>query len=119
MERRNLSVTLLSLFFVLLLTVPALAIKIARESQMVAGRSGSPLLISIKTRSFNPESKRKKLADKTPKPWLGKNILIAKVRDGFAEYEFESSVAGEAHIYARVMTLRADGEQSWFIGLLL
>ena len=32
MERRNLSVTLLSLFFVLLLTVPALAIKIARES---------------------------------------------------------------------------------------
>ena len=118
MERRNLSVTLLSLFFVLLLTVPALAIKIARESQMVAGRSGSPLLISIKTRSFNPESKRKKLADKTSKPWLGKNILIAKVRDGFAEYEFET-VAGEAHIYARVMTLRADGEQSWFIGLLL
>ena len=57
------------------------------------------------------------MADKTPKPWLGKNILIAKVRDGFAEYEFESSVVGEAHIYARVMTLRADGEQSWFIAL--
>ena len=56
------------------------------------------------------------MADKTSKPWLGKNILIAKVRDGFAEYEFET-VAGEAHIYARVMTPRADGEQSWFIAL--
>ena len=37
MERRNLSVTLLSLFFVLLLTVPALAIKIARESKLNGG----------------------------------------------------------------------------------
>ena len=38
MERRNLSVTLLSLFFVLLLTVPALAIKTARESKLNGGR---------------------------------------------------------------------------------
>ena len=37
MERRNLSVTLLSLFFVLLLTVPALAIKTARESKLNGG----------------------------------------------------------------------------------
>ena len=57
------------------------------------------------------------MADKTPKPWFGKDILITKVSDDFAEYEFESSVVGKAHIYARVMTLRADGEQSWFIAL--
>jgi|ETNmetMinimDraft_31_1059906.scaffolds.fasta_scaffold01972_2 hypothetical protein len=118
MERRNLSVTLLSLFFVLLLTVPALAIKTARESKL---NGGWQIWISAadfdKNEVVQPGVKEKKLADKTPKPWLGKDILIAKVRDGFAEYEFESSVAGKAYIYARVMTLRADGEQSWFIAL--
>ena len=79
MERRNLSVALLSLFFVLLLTVPALAIKTARESQMVAGRSGSPLLISIKTRSFNPESKRKNWPRKLQNHGLEKTFLSPKL----------------------------------------
>ena len=118
MERRNLSVTLLSLFFVLLLTVPALAIKIARESKLNGGRQiWIPTADFDKNEVVQPGVKEKKLADKTPKPRLGKDILITKVRDGFAEYEFESSVAGKAHIYARVMTRRADSEQSWFIAL--
>ena len=56
------------------------------------------------------------MAEKTPKPWFGKDILITKVSDDLAEYEFET-VMGKAHIYARVMTLRADGVQSWFIAL--
>ena len=69
MERRNLSVTLLSLFFVLLLTVPALAIKIARESKLNGGRQiWIPTADFDKNEVVQPESKRKKLADKTPKP---------------------------------------------------
>ena len=62
MERRNLSVTLLSLFFVLLLTVPALAIKIARESKLNGGRQ---IWISAadfdKNEVVQPEVKEKKI----------------------------------------------------------
>ena len=65
---------------------------------------------------LKPGKSENKLAGKAQEPWLAEDILIAKVANGFADYEFASPVAGKAYIWGRVADFRGGG-QSWFIVL--
>lgn len=56
-------------------------------------------------------------------PWLSEDILISRDgADGFARYEFDSPIAGDAHVYGRVQSTyniqeAGIGTQSWFLML--
>jgi hypothetical protein len=49
-------------------------------------------------------------------PALGDDVVIAVAVGGFIEYEFESPIAGDAFVYARISDFRGGG-QSWFLVL--
>ena len=104
---------LLALAFVL----PVSAVTQWRESNF---ERGWQIWISAadfgKAEGLKPGKSEKKLASKAQEPWLAEDILIAKVPVGFANYEFESPVAGKAYIWGRVADFRGGG-QSWFIVL--
>ena len=113
----KLSIAIISLFLTILFILPAPAVKEWRESKLEGGWQ-----IWISAIDFdNSEIVRtgdqeKKLAGKAQEPWLAKDILIAKVAQGFADYTFESPVAGKAYIWGRVADFRGGG-QSWYIVL--
>lgn len=110
-------VCLISVFMTLQFALPGSAIKRWRESNL---ERGWQIWISAadfdKAEGIKPGKSEKKLAGKAQKPWLAEDILIAKVAGGFADYEFESPVAGKAYIWGRVADFRGGG-QSWFIVL--
>ena len=121
MKRRYISpkffVLLISGFLILTFVLPVSAVKEWRESNL---ERGWQIWISAanfdKAEGIKPGKSEKKLAGKAQKPWLAEDILIAKVAGGFADYEFESPVAGKAYIWGRVADFRGGG-QSWFIVL--
>ena len=121
MRRANLSIkffiTVISLFLPMLFVLPTSAVKEWRESNF---ERGWQIWISAvdfdKAEVLKPGKSEKKLAGAAEKPWLAKDILIAKVANGFADYTFESPVAGKAYIWGRVADFRGGG-QSWFIVL--
>lgn len=120
-RRANLStqffITVISLFLTTLFVLPVSAVKEWRESNF---ERGWQIWISAvdfdKAEVLKPGKSEKKLADKAQKPWLAEDILIAKTAGGFADYTFESPVAGKAYIWCRVADFRGGG-QSWFIVL--
>ena len=107
----------ISLFLTILFILPVSAVEEWRESKL---ERGWQIWISAaffdKAEVLKPGKSEKKLADKTQKPWLATDILIAKVANGFATYEFKSPVADKAYIWGRVADFRGGG-QSWFIAL--
>ncbi len=121
MKRRYISpkffILLISGLLALVFVLPVSAVKKWRESNL---ERGWQIWISAadfeKSEGVKPGKSEKKLAGKTQKPWLTEDILIAKVAGGFADYEFESPVAGKAYIWGRVADFRGGG-QSWFIVL--
>ena len=121
MRQANLStklfIAVISLSLTMLFVMPVSAVKEWRESEL---ERGWQIWISAarfdKAEALKPGKSEKKLADKSQKPWLAEDILIAKAAGGFADYEFESPVAGKAYIWGRVADFRGGG-QSWFIVL--
>ena len=121
MKRRYISpkffILLISGLLVLAFVPPVSAVTAWRESNL---ERGWQIWISAadfeKAEGLKPGKSEKKLASKAQEPWLAKDILIAKVPVGFANYEFESPVAGKAYIWGRVADFRGGG-QSWFIVL--
>ena len=111
------SIALISLFLTILFILPVSAVKEWRESNL---KGGWQIWISAidfdKSEVLRTGDQEKKLAGASEEPWLAKDILIAKVANGFADYTFESPVAGEAYIWGRVADFRGGG-QSWFIVL--
>ena len=121
MKRRYISpkffILLISGLLALAFVPPVSAVTEWRESNL---ERGWQIWISAadfeKAEGLKPGKSEKKLASKAQEPWLAKDILIAKVPVGFANYEFESPVAGKAYIWGRVADFRGGG-QSWFIVL--
>ena len=113
----KLFIGVISLFLIVLFVLPVSAVKEWRESKL---ERGWQIWISAaffdKAETLKPGKSEKKLADKAQKPWLAEDILIAKVANGSADYEFKSPVAGKAYIWGRVADFRGGG-QSWFIVL--
>ncbi len=121
MRQANLSIkffiTVVSLFLIVLFVLPVSAVKEWRESKLERGwQIWISAALFDKAETLKPGKSEKKLADKAQKPWLAEDILIAKVANGSADYEFESPVAGKAYIWGRVADFRGGG-QSWFIVL--
>ena len=108
---------LISLFLIVLFVLPVSAVKEWRESKLERGwQIWISAALFDKAEGLKPGKSENKLANKAQKPWLAEDILIAKVAGGFADYEFESPVAGKAYIWGRVADFRGGG-QSWFIVL--
>ena len=113
----KLSITVVSLFLTILFILPVSAVKEWRESKLERGwQIWISAALFDKAEVLKPGKSEKKLAGKAQEPWLAEDILIAKVANGFADYEFESPVAGKAYIWGRVADFRGGG-QSWFIVL--
>ena len=113
----KLSIVVISLFLTILFILPVSAVKEWRESKLEGGwQIWISAALFDKAEVLKPGDSEKKLAGKAQKPWLAEDILIAKVANGFAEYEFESPVAEKAYIWGRVADFRGGG-QSWFIVL--
>lgn len=120
MRKRNLlapfiTITM-SLFLVILLAVPASAVTRARASELDGGWQ-----IWIEASDFDTIDALKlgsteALAAAAPPP-LGQDTVIALVTGGFAEYNFVSPHAGDAHMYCRNMDFRPGGGQSWHVVL--
>ena len=121
MRQANLSTQLfigvVSLCLIVLFIQPVSAVKQWRESNL---ERGWQIWISAvdfeKNEGLKPGKEEKKLASAAEEPWLAGDILIAKATGGFADYAFESPVAGKAYIWGRVADFRGGG-QSWFIVL--
>ena len=113
----QLSIAVISLFLTILFILPVSAVKEWRESNL---EKGWQIWISAidfdKSEIVRTGDQEKKLAGKAQEPWLAKDLLIAKVAQGFADYTFESPVAGKAYIWGRVADFRGGG-QSWYIVL--
>ena len=113
----QLSIAVISLFLTILFILPVSAVKEWRESNL---EKGWQIWISAidfdKSEIVRTGDQEKKLAGKAQEPWLAKDLLIAKVPQGFADYTFESPVAGKAYIWGRVADFRGGG-QSWYIVL--
>ena len=60
------------------------------------------------------EEADKALRQKVTLPVFGEDFVIAPGTGGWMEYDFESSVAGDAHLYPRIACYRGGG-QSWFV----
>ena len=121
MRQANLSTKLfigvISLFLIVLFVLPVSAVKEWRESKLERGwQIWISAALFDKVEGLKPGKSEQKLANKTQKPWLAEDILIAKAVGGFADYKFESPVAGKAYIWGRVADFRGGG-QSWFIVL--
>ena len=135
MRVRHLSATPISLTISLLLIVlfaaPAPAITNWRESNLKGGWQ-----IWIEAVDFNRRGAVNRRGDdrfvrrgrdagvdqKAPPPVLAGDFLFSTTTrafvlkvNGFPEYDFVSPHAGDAHIYARVMSFAPD--RSWYIGL--
>lgn len=110
-------IVVISLFLSMLFVLPVSAVKEWRESNF---EGGWQIWISAvdfdKVENLKTGEQEKKLAGNAQKPWLAKDILIAKAANGLADYTFESPVAGKAYIWCRVADFRGGG-QSWFIVL--
>ena len=107
----------MSLFLTILFILPVSAVKEWRESNLEGGWQIWISAIDFdKSEVLRTGNQEKKLAGASEEPWLAKDILIAKVANGFADYTFESPVAGKAYIWGRVADFRGGG-QSWFIVL--
>ena len=120
MRKRNLLapfVTItMSLFLIALLAVPASAVTRARVSELDGGWQ-----IWIEASDFDAIDGMT-LGATEPlaaglEPTLGQDSIIALVTGGFAEYNFVSPHAGDAHMYCRNMDLREGGGQSWHVVL--
>ena len=121
MRQTNLSIkffiTVISLFLSMLFVLPASAVKEWRESNLEGGWQIWISAIDFdNSETLKTGEEEKKLAGAAEEPWLAKDILIAPAVGGFADYTFESPVAGEAYIWGRVADFRGGG-QSWFIVL--
>ena len=121
MRQANLStklfIAVMSLSLTMLFVMPVSAVKEWRESKLERGwQIWISAALFDKAEVLKPGKSEKKLAGKAQKPWLAEDILIAKVANGFADYEFKSPVAGKAYIWGRVADFRGGG-QSWFIVL--
>ena len=113
----KLFIGVINLFLIVLFVLPVSAVKEWRESKLERGwQIWISAALFDKSEGLKPGKSEKKLADKSQKPWLAEDILIAKVAGGFADYEFKSPVAGKAYIWGRVADFRGGG-QSWFIVL--
>ena len=111
------SIVVIGLFLTILFILPVSAVKEWRESKLERGWQIWISAIDFdKSETVRTGDQEKKLAGKAQEPWLAKDILIAKVANGFADYTFESPVAGKAYIWGRVADFRGGG-QSWFIAL--
>ena len=109
----------MSVLLTVLFAAPAPAAK-WRESNLAEGWQ-----IWISTADFDRRDDKQSiklgkeaqgLAAGIPAPVLGADVIMASQRDGFMDYDFESSQEGTVHIYARVMQLGGRG-QSWFVVL--
>lgn len=113
----KLFIAVMSLFLTILFILPVSAVKEWRESNLEGGWQIWISAIDFdKSEVLRTGDQEKKLAGASEEPWLAKDILIAKAANGFADYTFESPVAGEAYIWGRVADFRGGG-QSWFIVL--
>ena len=113
----QLSIAVISLFLTILFILPVSAVKEWRESNLERGWQIWISAIDFdKSEIVRTGDQEKKLAGKAQEPWLAKDLLIAKVPQGFADYTFESPVADKAYIWGRVADFRGGG-QSWYIVL--
>ena len=113
----KLFISVISLFLILLFVLPVSAVNEWRESKLEGGwQIWISAALFDNAEVLKPGNSEKKLAGKAQQPWLAEDILIAKVANGFADYEFESPVAEKAYIWGRVADFRGGG-QSWFIVL--
>ena len=113
----KLFIAVMSLFLTILFILPVSAVKEWRESNLERGWQIWISAIDFdKSEIVRTGDQEKKLAGASEEPWLAKDILIAKVAQGFADYTFESPVAGKAYIWGRVADFRGGG-QSWYIVL--
>lgn len=113
----KLSIAIISLLLTILFILPVSAVKEWRESKLEGGWQIWISAIDFdKSEIVRTGDQEQKLAGKAQEPWLAKDILIAKVPQGFADYTFESPVAGKAYIWGRVADFRGGG-QSWYIVL--
>ena len=111
------SIAVITLFLTILFVLPVSAVKEWRESNLEGGWQIWISAIDFDNSEVVKTGKQeKKLAGKAQEPWLAKDLLIAKVVGGFADYTFESPVAGDAYIWGRVADFRGGG-QSWYIVL--
>ncbi len=111
----KLFIAIMSLFLTILLVLPASAVKEWRESNLEGGWQIWISAIDFESNvALATGEQQKKLANKAQDPWLAKDLLIAQAVGGFADYIFESPVAGDAYIWGRVADFRGGG-QSWFI----
>ena len=118
MKERHLTRTLftlaLSLLLITLFAAPAKAVKRWRQSKI--GWTIWIAATDFDRRGEDDAIQRGKEIQgqglgKIPVPVLGEDILIAVQDRGFAEYDFESSQAGKAYIYARLTTVGNPGWQ--------
>ena len=113
----KLFIGVISPFLILLFVLPVSAVDEWRESKFEGGwQIWISAALFDEAEVLKPGKSEQKLAGKAQKPWLAEDILIAKVANGSADYEFESPVAGKAYIWGRVADFRGGG-QSWFIVL--
>ena len=108
---------IISLFFMMQFVPTAFAVTGWRESAL---NGGWQIWISatdfVEIEGIETSETDVELGEKAKKPWLSEEILIAKVLGGFADFEFESPVGGEAYMWGRIADFRGGG-QSWFIVL--
>ena len=121
MRQANLStklfIAIMSLCLTILFVLPVSAVKEWRESNLEGGWQIWISAIDFDSvTALRTGEEEKKLANKAQDPWLAKDLLIAQAVGGFADYTFESPVAGDAYIWGRVADFRGGG-QSWFIVL--
>ena len=115
------SVSIISLFLILMLALSVSAVTRARESNLEGGWQ-----IWIDTSDFERhdnndlillgEEAPKALRDKATEPVLGEDFVIAPSMGGWMEYDFESTIAGDAYVYPRIACYRGGG-QSWLVHL--
>ena len=110
-------VFVISLFFMMQFVPTGFAVKDWRESEL---NGGWQIWVSatdfVKVEGIGTSKTEVELAEKATKPWLSEEILIATDVGGFADFEFESPVEGDAYMWGRVADFRGGG-QSWFIVL--
>lgn len=113
----KLFIFMISSFLMMQFVSTGFAVKEWRESEL---NGGWQIWVSatdfVKIQGIETSKTDVELGDKAKKPWLSEEILIAKVLGGFADFEFESPVGGEAYMWGRIADFRGGG-QSWFIVL--
>ena len=125
MKKKNMSklfsLSIISLFLILMFAVSVSAVTRARESNLEGGwqiwidasdfdRRDNNKLIQL------GEEAAKDLRNKATEPVFGEDFVIAPVMGGWMEYDFESPEAGDAYLYPRIACFRGGG-QSWLVHL--